>query len=223
MIGLDDETTDVLVLGIGNILWADEGFGPRAVEAFHREYQPRDGVHVADGGTLGLYLTNLITATKKLIVVDCVDFKEAPGFMKVIRGEELQVWSSTKISPHQNGFNDMLATAMLLGHELEKITVVGVQPNVLDDYGGSLTPLLEECLPKAVELVAQELADWGFPVTKREPGEVVEPLMAECVEVDRYVSERPSQEVACRDGDERFMTRAAGEAVVDPDVPSMRS
>ena len=29
------EPTDVLVLGVGNILWADEGFGVRAVEAFN--------------------------------------------------------------------------------------------------------------------------------------------------------------------------------------------
>lgn len=30
---------DVLILGIGNILWADEGFGPRAAEAFHQRYE----------------------------------------------------------------------------------------------------------------------------------------------------------------------------------------
>ena len=32
------EPIDVLVLGVGNILWADEGFGPRAAEAFHQRY-----------------------------------------------------------------------------------------------------------------------------------------------------------------------------------------
>lgn len=35
--------------------------------------------------------------------------------------------------------------------------------------------------------------------------------MAECVEEDRYLNERPSEEEACRVGDERFMRRAAGE------------
>ena len=32
---------EVLVLGLGNILWADEGFGVRAVEAFHAAYRDR--------------------------------------------------------------------------------------------------------------------------------------------------------------------------------------
>ena len=34
----------ILVLGIGNILWADEGFGVRTVEEFHRRYAVPDNV-----------------------------------------------------------------------------------------------------------------------------------------------------------------------------------
>lgn len=50
-----DDRCEVLVLGIGNILWADEGFGPRCVEHFHRLYEDRPEVRVEDGGTLGFY------------------------------------------------------------------------------------------------------------------------------------------------------------------------
>ena len=51
-----DDRCEVLVLGIGNILWADEGFGPRCVEHFHRLYEDRPEVRVEAGGTLGFYL-----------------------------------------------------------------------------------------------------------------------------------------------------------------------
>jgi hydrogenase maturation protease len=34
-----EEAPQVLILGIGNLLWADEGFGVRAVEALGREYE----------------------------------------------------------------------------------------------------------------------------------------------------------------------------------------
>ena len=44
-----DDRCEVLVLGIGNILWADEGFGPRCVEHFHRLYEDRPEVRVEDG------------------------------------------------------------------------------------------------------------------------------------------------------------------------------
>ena len=46
----------VLVLGIGNLLWADEGFGVRAVEALHQRHAMPTGVSLVDGGTQGLYL-----------------------------------------------------------------------------------------------------------------------------------------------------------------------
>ena len=46
----------VVVLGIGNILWADEGFGVRAVEAFNEAWKCPEDVLVLDGGTLGLSL-----------------------------------------------------------------------------------------------------------------------------------------------------------------------
>lgn len=49
-----------LVLGIGNILWADEGFGVRAVEEFHARFETGDDVTVLDGGTQGLYLVQFV-------------------------------------------------------------------------------------------------------------------------------------------------------------------
>ena len=64
----------VLVLGIGNILWADEGFGVRAVEAFHRVYAAPDNVTVLDGGTQGLYLVQFVTEADCLIVFDAIDY-----------------------------------------------------------------------------------------------------------------------------------------------------
>ena len=47
---------EALVLGIGNVLWADEGFGVRAVEALHAACAFPETVTLLDGGTLGLNL-----------------------------------------------------------------------------------------------------------------------------------------------------------------------
>ena len=106
---------DVLILGIGNILWADEGFGPRAAEAFHQRYETPAGVDVMDGGTLGGWLLDEILSTRRMLVFDCCDFKEKPGTLKVLQKSDVKIWSSTKISPHQTGFNDLLASAAIMG------------------------------------------------------------------------------------------------------------
>lgn len=199
---------EVLVMGIGNILWADEGFGVRAVERYHEKFADDCRVRVIDGGTLGAYLINEVINARRLLIFDCCDLKAAPGTMRLLRGDEIKIWSATKISPHQTGMNDVLATAMLRGYEPEKLTVIGVQPKELEDYGGSLTETVKAAIEPAVDCAAKELADWGFVPKLRSPGSEVSTLGDETLEMSTYESERPDEEAACRTGDSRFFRRS---------------
>ncbi len=67
----------VLVLGVGNLLWADEGFGVRAVEALHQRYELPPQVSLVDGGTQGLYLLDHVCAADKVLVFDAIDYAPA--------------------------------------------------------------------------------------------------------------------------------------------------
>lgn len=205
---------DVLVLGIGNILWADEGFGPRAAEAFNARYRLPAGAEVLDGGTLGGWLVNEICAAKRILVFDCCDLKAAPGTLRVLRRDDIRIWTSTKISPHQTGFNDLLATAALMGSTPEDIAVVGIQPELLDDYGGSLTETVKAKMPAALDAAKAILAEWGFSPEPRAPGEAAPPLSFQSLAIEAYESGRPDPNEACRTGDERFLVRAGGHASV---------
>ena len=209
---------EVLLLGIGNILWADEGFGPRAAEAFNTHYRLPAGAEIMDGGTLGGWLVNEICSTRRILVFDCCDLKAAPGTLRVLRKDDIRIWSSTKISPHQTGFNDLLATAALMGSSPEDIAVVGIQPELLDDYGGSLTETLKSRIPDSLEAARGILAEWGFAPQLRAPGEAVPPLTFQSLSIDAYESGRPDAREACRTGDERFLGRAAGHASMPEEV-----
>lgn len=203
---------EVLVLGIGNILWADEGFGPRAAEAFHQAYADQDGVRVMDGGTLGMYLSEYITSSRRILVFDCCELHAAPGSIKLLRKGDIRLWSSNIISAHQTGFNDLLNNAALLNQSPEDIAIVGVQPQELEDYGGSLTPAVKARIPQALEFAVQVLTEWGYAPVARKPGEKVDLLASSSLEMDPYEKGRPSAQEACRVGDERFMVRPAGHA-----------
>ena len=206
-----ESPTEVLVLGLGNVLWADEGFGVRAVEALHAAFAFPDGVELQDGGTLGMNLYGAVAATRRLLVFDAVDFKLPPGTLKVFRDDEVPAWGSAKLSPHQTGFNDVLGLAQFHGRAPGRITVIGVQPVELRDFGGSLRAPVKARLAEAVELGARELADWGFAGRRRDPAEVVEPLNATALALDAYENGRPTSESACRIGDARVLERS------DPD------
>ena len=196
---------EVLIVGIGNILWADEGFGVRAVEAYHRRYADDPRVRVIDGGTLGAYLINEVMQAKRLIIFDCCDLKAMPGTLKVLRNEDIRLWASTKISAHQAGMNDVLASAFLCGYEPQAVTVIGVQPLELNDYGGGLTELVNQQLDPAVEAAGVEMVMWGFAPKEREIADKVEFLADKTLEKDVYEQGRPSEREAFRHGDIRFL------------------
>ncbi len=193
------------VLGIGNVLWADEGFGVRAVEALNAAFVFPDGVELQDGGTLGLALYDAVASARRVLVFDAVDFKLAPGTVKVLRDAEVPAWGAAKLSPHQTGFNEVLALAAIKDRYPDAITVIGVQPVELADFGGSLTPPVRACLAPAVELAARELAGWGFAGRPRAEGEPVPALNASALALDDYERGRPSATDACRVGDERLL------------------
>lgn len=200
---------EALVLGIGNVLWADEGFGVRAVEALHAAFAFPPDVVLQDGGTLGLALYDAISTARRVLVLDAIDYRLPGGTLRVLRGDEVPAWGRAKISPHQTGFNDVLALAHLNRCAPEAIVAIGVQPVELADFGGSLTDPVRARLPEAVALAARELAAWGYPGVPRRPGEAFERLNATSLTLETYESGRPSTAQACRIGDPRVLAGLA--------------
>ena len=204
--GIDCPLGGALVLGIGNVLWADEGFGVRAVEALHAAYALAGTVELLDGGTQGMNLLEPVVSHGAVLVFDAIDFGLEPGSLRVLRDRDVPAWAATKMSLHQQSFQELLAVADLQGRFPPKLTLIGVQPERLADFGGSLSASVRERLPLAVELAALELAGWGFPSRPRE-GALPERLNSEALALPAYESGRPAETEACRIGDARFLNR----------------
>lgn len=185
----------ILVLGIGNILWADEGFGVRAVEAFHKAYEVPDNVTILDGGTQGLYLVQFVNEHDRLIVFDAIDYGLEPGTMKVVEDDEVPKFTGAKkMSLHQTGFQEVLSAADLMGHYPERLTLIGCQPLDLEDWGGPLTQPVKAVIPAAVETAVGILREWGVAVTRRPQGAAVPPLLENDIDFESY--ERPTEAAA---------------------------
>lgn len=200
-----DTREEVLVLGVGNILWADEGFGVRCAEAFHRRFADRPGVRVMDGGTQGLNLLGDVGGARRLLLFDALDFGLPPGTMVTLRDAEVpRAISAKMMSLHQASVMELLACAALIGDAPDRITVIGFQPVLLDDYGGSLTPEAQAAVDVALARGAEEMAAWGLPVELR-AAEAAEPLLDRSLELMAYAAGRPSADEACRIGDARFL------------------
>ncbi|MDH3915887.1 MAG: HyaD/HybD family hydrogenase maturation endopeptidase [Chromatiales bacterium] len=179
---------ETLVLGLGNILWADEGFGVRTVEALNAAYRFPDDVRLMDGGTQGIFLLPWVRAAKRLLILDAIDFGLEPGELRVMHQEDVPRFMGVKkVSMHQAGFQEVLMSAQLADEFPEKISLVGVQPELLDDYGGSLRPVVRDRIPEAVAAAIAVLRDWGVKAEERlEPMDPGERIAPDELKIDAY-------------------------------------
>ncbi|CAO3455774.1 Uptake [NiFe] hydrogenase maturation protease HyaD [Azospirillum largimobile] len=201
----------ILVLGIGNILWADEGFGVRTVERLAADWRFPDTVTLMDGGTQGLYLLPHLETADALIVVDAIDYGLPPGTRRVFHGDDVPAFlGAKKMSLHQTGFQEVLASAMFLGRCPEKLILVGVQPECLEDYGGGLTDTVAAQVVPTIDVILHLLrGEFGVEGVRRDAAaDIAAPAIAR----DAYEGGRPSAEDACRIGDPRILAALSATA-----------
>jgi hydrogenase maturation protease len=199
----------IVVLGIGNVLWADEGFGVRCVETLQREWMFAPHVDVIDGGTQGLYLIEHVQSATKLLIFDAIDYGLPPGTLKLIEDDEVpRFMGAKKMSLHQTGFQEVLCVAQLTGHYPAQVLLIGCQPEELEDFGGSLRDIVKHTMPQALSLGLERLREWGAEPRPR-PQALPEDatLTGAMLTLERYEAERPSAQQACRIGDDRFMPK----------------
>jgi hydrogenase maturation protease len=203
---------DIVILGIGNLLWADEGFGVRCVEALAQGWQFAPGVQLVDGGTQGLYLLQHVQAARRLLIFDAIDYGLAPGTLKIVENDEVpRFLGAKKMSLHQTGFQEVLELARFTGHWPDELLLVGCQPAELEDFGGSLTPLVKAALAPALATALQRLREWGAEPSPRAAGDanLQADVATAVLSMPAYELGRPSADAACRVGDERFIPGAA--------------
>ncbi len=104
--------SQVLVIGCGNVLFGDDGFGPAVIKHLQTDYRLPDKVEIIDVGTAGgelLLDTFLGSVTPMtLIIVDAMDFGLAPGTVKEIPLETLPENKQADFSVHQFPAFDIL-------------------------------------------------------------------------------------------------------------------
>lgn len=194
----------ILVLGIGNILWADEGFGVRCVEALNAGWEFPPQVTVMDGGTQGLYLLPYVQEADCLLVFDAVDYGDPAGKLREVVGNEVpRFMGAKKMSLHQTGFQEVLMAAELTNKLPAELVLIGVQPEQLEDFGGSLRDIVKAQMVPALNLALDWLEKWGAAGRVRDGQS--ENITDSALAMDVYESERPPAELAYRLGDARFL------------------
>ncbi len=149
----------VLVIGIGNTLLSDDGFGVHVVDALRASEVSGSSTRLLDGGTIGLSLLPDIEDADHLIVVDAAELNEQPGTLRVFAGEDMDAHLSRhKSTVHEVAMSDLLCAARLSGNSPLTRFLVAVQPSSTD-WGLNPTAQVQAAVEAACALVNDRIAE----------------------------------------------------------------
>jgi len=150
----------ITVLGLGNILLKDEGFGVHFVRWFSERHSYGPEVELLDGGTLGYRLLDIVTSTRHLIVVDAIKLEEEPGAVYRFTREEMLLRMPDPTTAHEVEFPDVLAMADLMG-QCPEVVFLCVVPERYGIMELEMSPSMSRVFPVVEDLLVRELAMLG--------------------------------------------------------------
>lgn len=151
----------IVVLGIGNILLADEGVGIQAL-AQVREDDPQHDLILVDGGTLGIALLERLESADGLIVIDAARLSLVPGSVRRYCDAAMDELLRSPIrTVHELGLKDLLDMARVTGTLPPRRALIAVEPARID-WGTALSPVVTAALVQVSRLVHETAAQWKF-------------------------------------------------------------
>ena len=165
---------DFVVIGLGNPIMGDDGFGLRALEQLALEWNFDDSTELLDGGTWGLSLIPSIEGARGVLFLDAIRTNSAPGTVVELRGDEIPRKLVTKLSPHEIDLREVLAVLQLRGTMPTAVSAIGVEPEEVELRDG-MSVAVESRLPDVVRLAVARLESWGVRCA---PAAVTSPSLA---------------------------------------------
>jgi hydrogenase maturation protease len=149
----------ITVLGIGNLLYSDEGVGIHILPLLEERLSHYENVEVIEGSTDGMRLLGTIEETDYLIVVDAVNAGKDAGTIVTLVDDEIPAYFGVKMSIHQLGFQEVLSAAKIRETCPKHMILFGVQPASLE-LGLQLSAIVQAQLPQLAEKVVQQVKKW---------------------------------------------------------------
>lgn len=160
-----DKKYKLIILGLGNILFKDEGFGVHFVRQFQKRYRLPENTHIIDGGTLGYSLMNIVCQTEHLLVIDTVKANEKPGSIYRFHPEAIPSRLEYSVSAHEVEFLDLLLKAEMMG-DAPQTTIIAVIPEDMHSVEMKLSSTIQDSLLKAEKLVIKEMKNLSIEIKR---------------------------------------------------------
>ena len=153
--GVTTPPQKILILGVGNLLLRDDGFGVHLINSLKGTALPRN-VELLEAGTVSHQLIPLLHEVDHLIVIDVVEAGDTPGSLFRFSPDDMRFPIEQKASLHQISLVDVLNMAALTGTK-PKTIIIGVQPKDVSTWSMELNDELKVVMPRVTELIFEEV------------------------------------------------------------------
>lgn len=176
---LQPDSRRIAVIGLGNILFSDEGAGVYASRYLKANYDFSPNIDLIDGGTLGMNLVDYMASYDHLVLLDTlsVDAPDAPGTVYCLDSEVLQGLGRYRATAHEVEVLQTLELGALMGERAD-VQVVAVVPEEIETVAISLTASVTQAIPLLIETVLGQLHDLGVASRPRQQTVPLEEVVA---------------------------------------------
>jgi hydrogenase maturation protease len=152
------------IIGIGNLILSDEGFGIHTIHYLEDNYIFPENVILQDAGTAGIYMSPFLEMCDPIFVIDVVDINAEPGSFHFYTMDDVKAGNfQKKMSPHQLGLLEIVEICRLRDAAPENIEFYCVVPRVLDT-GMELSPAVASRVTEVADMILKRLTDMGVSV-----------------------------------------------------------
>ncbi len=158
----------ILILGIGNILFGDEGIGPHLANLIEDKYSFSSfnhSVDIIDGGTLAQRLIPIITEYDRVILIDCVNVDDGEiGDIYSFSFDKVPDFITWNGSAHEVEMLQTLQMIEMMG-DLPPVKIVGVIPYVIgEDSTFSMTDEVVKASETMERVIIDEIKSYEIEV-----------------------------------------------------------
>ena len=155
-----------IVIGVGNMLFKDEGIGIYASEYIRQNYKFDDkDLEIIDGGTLGFKLMTYFQEYDNVIILDTVSVEDKAGEIYRLPSEVLLGLGNYRKTAHEVEIVEMLEIVSVLDSHAN-VTIIGIIPEDIISVGIGLTKTMEDRFEEFILNGIKEIESLGIKATK---------------------------------------------------------
>lgn len=156
-----------IVIGVGNVLFKDEGVGIYAAKYLDQNYNFDETTQIIDGGVLGFKLMTYFQEYENVIILDTVSIEDEAGSVFRLPADVLLGLGSYRKTAHEVEIVEMLEICSML-EKMANVVIIGIIPKDIESVENAMTDEVLAKFPNFIDATLNEINSLGVNFSKKD-------------------------------------------------------